>query len=278
MKHSLLKHGFVSKWCYIHWSQLIVLQYYNFSLLWHRKSFQWNHVPVGTTEVCSGDLWFLCSTSSLHGPPPPTLQSSLPSQARLLHPGIPAQQISSIYISKKHSHLYRAKVWLESGNDCYHHCFSVMEISPAAVFWIIVQPWPWPLLAYLTLYGQFLFACWSSWKEVWPRLPPLSLCQTLGRGPWSGIWSCLVCPQRPWSLAVSPHQACKSTLSVMIYAHIHPHRNWAVYKNHRLVHLYVALLMSESSCVSSVCSSNPTGNLLRNHAHYSEGTNKSAVI
>lgn len=74
---------------------------YNF-LLWHHKYFQW--------KGCSGDLRFLCSTFALHGPPPPTPQSSLPSQARLHHPGIPAQQMSSIYKPETFSHVYHAKV------------------------------------------------------------------------------------------------------------------------------------------------------------------------
>lgn len=114
MKHSVLKHVFVSKQCYIHWSQLNVVLYYNFSLLWHHKYFHWNPGPVGTTEVCSGDLWFSCSTSSLHGPPPPMLQSSLPSRAQLLRPGTPTQPASSLYLSKKHSRLYHAKSGCEN--------------------------------------------------------------------------------------------------------------------------------------------------------------------
>lgn len=100
MKHSLLKRGFVSKLSSIHWSQLIVLYFLS---IMASQVLSVELGPVGTTEVCSGDLWFLGSTSALRGPPPPTLQSSLPSQARLLRPGIPVKQTSSIYISKRHS-------------------------------------------------------------------------------------------------------------------------------------------------------------------------------
>lgn len=87
MKHSFLKHGFVLKWFLaplVPVNCIITILCYGITSI-----FQWIQGPVGITEVCSGDLWFLGSTSALRGPLPPTLQSSLPSQAQLLHPETP---------------------------------------------------------------------------------------------------------------------------------------------------------------------------------------------
>lgn len=163
------------------------------TLIWHRVYFQRSLDPVGTTKVCSGDLW--------------RFEALPPFSVVLLHPRynlpLPARHNRSILKHLKIRH--PAFAFLRG------LCFKCTTQSKGKKYlWNGNESWS---SSSQSLHNLFYFC---------RALPPLSLCQTQGPGPWSGIWNCLVCLQQPWSLAVSLLPACKNTLSVTIYAFVHP--------------------------------------------------------